>query len=245
MKYVYLILILATYFNCKAQTVDKKDSARNAKLSQFVFVNTSKKPFLKGDTIKIDLTYEYDNSKISTKLFDFFVLNQSVNSGDSFQYFRGNDSLIINPKYPKLNSLSYFIKCDSLSSHTVVYHYYFVANSFYQYYTTRHYGSSIYIDDYHPQYIDNKKEIKNDIQVEVQQSILGLEIKVSRNLADDLYRPAFTIDTYLGRTIAEGDILFEKGSKEATIRIENIPKGSYSITIGQGSTSKSAFFQVK
>jgi len=245
MKYLNLILILSINVNCIAQTVDKYDSARNAKLSQFVFVNTSKKQLLKGDTIKIDLTYEYDNSKISTKLFDFFVLNQSVNSGDSFQYFRGNDSLKINPKYSNSNSLSYFIQCDSFSSHSVIYHYFLIVHSQYRYTTSRYLDGHIYIDDYHPQYIDNKKAIKNDIQVEVQQSILGLEIKVSRNLADYLYRPAFTIDTYLGRTIGEGDILFEKGSKEATIRIENIPKGSYSITIGQGSTSKSAFFQVK
>lgn len=245
MKYAIQILILSIQVNCMAQNTDLNDSVRNAKLSQFVFINNTQRPFLKGDTIKIDLTTEFEYDVISNKLFDFFVLNQTVNSLDSFQYFRGNDSLVINPKISKNNLLQFFLESDSITKHTFIYHHYFIVCSRYRYHTTKNYVSPIYIDDYNIPYADNNKDIKDEIKIDVQQSILGLEIKVSRNIASEMFRPSFTIDTYLGRIIADGEILFEKGSKEATIRIENIPKGSYSITIGQGSTSKSAFFQVK
>ncbi len=95
---------------------------------------------------------------------------------------------------------------------------------------------------YHDSTLAKKKD-KVTYNITVDQSFTGITIMVKRQGGPNIV--PYVIQNYMGRDLAQGELSYAGSEIETTINISSMTKGSYSITVGEGSESTTTFFQVK
>lgn len=95
---------------------------------------------------------------------------------------------------------------------------------------------------YHDSSIAKKKD-KVSYNITVDQSFTGITITVKRQGGPNIV--PYVIQNNMGRDLAQGELSYAGSEVETSINISSMSKGSYSITVGEGSESTTTFFQVK
>jgi len=179
------------------------------------------------------------------KLFTIILLASkafNLNASNAINFNFNNDSFdIYDSRYSNLRPISY-LDFNHWNIPSKLYCRY--TRSCYDNVNNFHFKQNKVVDSYlyHDSTLAKKKD-KVTYNITVDQSFTGISITVKRQGGPNIV--PYVIQNNMGRDLAQGELSYAGSEIETTINISSMSKGSYSITVGEGSESATTFFQVK